>query len=217
MKIAILTPDRGDRNEFNTQYMQTIEKQTMQPDRISWLRYAPKSDKVDITERYRIGYEALSKTDCDAILFMEIDDYYAENYIETIVYEWINVGKPDLFGTTYTYFYNIRTKEYFKFTHHQRSMAMATLIKPNLNINWGADENPYTDVTLYSQLNYKLFTPEKPICIGIKHGIGLCGGAFHNTNMETYKTHGTQDKNMDFLKQHVDKESFEFYKNLFAN
>jgi hypothetical protein len=44
--------------------------------------------------------------------------------------------------------------------------------------------------------------------IGIKHGIGLCGGKGHKMEMNN------KDPDMTWLKARVDNDSFEFYKQL---
>ena len=46
--------------------------------------------------------------------------------------------------------------------------------------------------------------------IGIKHGIGLCGGSAHTVNFPF----DIDDKKLYWLKQNVRKESFEFYKSM---
>jgi hypothetical protein len=46
--------------------------------------------------------------------------------------------------------------------------------------------------------------------IGIKHGVGLCGGGGHKNTM-WYKN---EDPGMKWLASHVDKKSLEFYKSI---
>jgi len=215
MKIAVLIPTRGDRSLFLDNAKRLLKNQTLQPDHVEIVDFEPIDNACDITPRYRFGYEKLSKMGFDAILLMEDDDYYAKNYIETMISEWIDAGKPDIFGTTYTIYYNIRVFGRFKMEHFQRSSAMSTLIKPNLSINWCLNHDPYTDVCLYNQLNYKLFTPKELICIGIKHGVGLCGGRSHVDGLHRYSTNGgVLDKN--WLKENVDEESFVFYEKILS-
>jgi len=209
LKIAVLVPDRGDRPEFLKNCLRMIENQTMQPDLIHVIDYAPLSENCDITQRYRTAYHALDGMDFDCILFMENDDFYTNNYIETIVLSWINHGKPELFGTNYTYYYHIGLKKYTKLVHYRRASMMNTLIKPDLNIKWPVDEYPYTDAALWQQLKGVTFCPEKTIAIGIKHNIGLSGGHYHNTKLERYEIN---DSEFSFLESVMDKESLTFYK-----
>jgi hypothetical protein len=215
MKIAVLIPTRGDRKEFLNNALRLIKNQTLQPDHIEIVDFEPLDSACDITPRYRFGYEKLSKMGFDVILLMEDDDFYAKNYIETMISEWIDAGKPDIFGTTYTIYYNIRVWGQFRMEHYQRSSAMSTLIKPSLEIKWPLNNDPYTDVALYNQLKYKLFTPKEVICLGIKHGIGLCGGRSHVDGLQRYSTNGgLTDPDKSWIKSIVDEESFKFYKSL---
>jgi len=217
IKVGVVIPTRGDRPEFLKNSLRLLSNQTLLPNEIIQIDFEPTSDACDITFRYRMGYEYFRKKDCDVIALWEDDDWYAPDYLETMVSEWIKAGKPDLFGTTYTIYYNLRVFGYFPMYHHQRSSAMSTLIKSNLVFDWCADSEPYTDVWLYQHLNYKLFTPEKHICLGIKHGIGKTGGKSHVDRLDRYKTNtGKLDVDKSFLKSIVDKESFEFYCNLFS-
>ncbi len=216
MKFAVLIPTRGDRSEFLENCKRLIKNQTVQPDHIEIMDFEPVSHHCDITMRYRLGYEKLSKMDFDVIFLMEDDDWYAKDYIETMLSEWEKAGKPDLFGTTYTIYYNIRVWGQFTMYHEQRSSAMSTMIKPNLEIKWTDDKDPYTDISLFYQLKYKLFTPKNVICIGIKHGQGYCGGQLHVDGIKRYSTHtGRLDSEKEWLKKTVDPESFDFYNTVY--
>ena len=212
MKIAVLIPSRGDRPGFLDNCKRLLSLQTLQPDHIEVVDFAPLDEQCDITPRYRFGYNKLSEMGFDVILFMEDDDYYSPNYIETMITEWNNADRPDIFGTDYTFYYSLRAWGRFTMEHCQRSSAMSTLIKPNLNINWPENHDPYTDVFLYNQLKYKLFHPEETICIGIKHGIGKCGGECHVNHLRRFTTgNSLPDPNKEWLKNTVDEDSFKFY------
>lgn len=215
MKFAVLIPTRGDRGPFLENCKRMLAYQTVQPDHIEIVDFAPASESCDITVRYRFGYEKLSKMGFDVIFFMEDDDWYAKNYLETMLFEWEKAEKPDIFGTTYTWYYNLRVWGRFKMEHFQRSSAMSTMIKPNLSIKWPADNDPYTDVALFYQLFYVLFTPKELICIGIKHGYGKTGGESHVTGISRFSTNtGIKDPDKTWLKENVDAESFDFYTSL---
>lgn len=229
MKIAVIIPDRGDRPEFLEHCKKMLEKQTLKPETIIFVDYKPKSDKCDITERYRTAYHSLDGMNYDCILFMENDDWYAPEYIETMVYEWSasaylqNGGvRPDVFGIGFTYYYHIGIQKYMKFDHPRRASMMNTLIKPDLNIKWCADDYPYTDAYLWQNIvNRKTFIPidheaetsnwfpEKIISLGIKHGIGMSGGEYHRTKLDRYSDDDSHTSG--FLMKNVDRESFEFY------
>jgi len=203
LNVGIIIPDRNDRPKFLENCLRMIHAQTIQPTIIEVVNDTPISDACDITMRYRLGYERLMGKNLDCILFIENDDWYSTNYIETMVKKWVELGRPQLFGTQYTIYYHIGVRGYFQFDHFRRASAMNTLIVPDLEIDWGNDSNPYTDSHLWflaktnkSTLKGLTFMPMNVISIGIKHGFGKTGGAFHTDKLE-----------------HMDKESFKFYTN----
>lgn len=212
MKIAVLIPDRGDRPKLLKHCLHLISRQTIQPDIIELVNYAPESGYKDITQRYRRGYDLLRNKALDLIFLWENDDFYSENYIETTLKAWIEAGKPAILGQRETIYYHIGIKKHFKMFHESRGAAMNTVIKPDLQFNWCPDSEPYTDQWLYTQLKYELWKAENPICIGIKHNVGLTGGQNHRTNMDRYKY---DDHDLKYLSSIVDPESLEFYSTFF--
>lgn len=216
-KIGIIIPDRNDREYFLMNLVRMLESQIIEDrfelldDNIRIFNFEPTDKECDITKRYRIGYESFKDSDVDCILLMENDDYYSPHYINTMVSEWINHGRPEIFGTNYTYYYHIGLLQYEKFIHMKRASAMNTLIKPNLDIEWPIDKEPYTDIHLWKQLKGVTFTPSNIISIGIKHNVGLTGGQYHSTKLERYKF---DDSEMQFLESNIDPESFNFYKKI---
>lgn len=221
IKFAVIIPDRGDRPKFLAHCIELILKQTIQPDHVELVNYKPLSEKKDITQRYRIGYDNLRGKGFDVIFFIENDDFYKSNYFETMITEWVKAGKPNLFGTRYTYYYHIKLFAYFKMQHIERCSAMSTMIKPDLNFNWCVDEQPYTDTHLWSvaQIENKVtFLPDSILCLGIKHGIGITGGDCHANRLERFKINkGQVDVNKEFLRSVCDNPSFNFYNNYFTD
>lgn len=212
MKIGVIIPDRGDRPRFMKHCNWLLSQQTIQPDEVYRVNETPRSDVCDITYRYRKGYEYFRNKGFDIIFLIENDDWYSPNYIEKQLATWKNAGKPDLFGMRETEYYHIKHFAHFTFHHEQRSSAMNTLIKPDLIFPWCDDDYEYTDVWLYSQLNYKLWLPESPICIGIKHGTGMTGGKCHDDDLDMYRN---RDTDKSWLKNHTDSASFQFYSTFF--
>lgn len=230
MKIAALIPDRGDRPEFLKKCLDQLRRQTRKVDEIHIVNFAASSEKPDITERYKFGYERISENpEIDLIFFIENDDYYAPKYIEAMLAEWEAAGKPALFGTGYTIYYHVKERAHFRMTHPERASAMNTAIVPRLPINWPQPHEVYTDLHLWSQdkcldsskFAKKTFSPDPIISIGIKHGIGKCGGRHHTDKMQRYsmqggrgneRASGHSDKDLKWLSQHVDSEMLEFYK-----
>jgi hypothetical protein len=212
VKIAVIIPDRGDRPEFLEHLKFMLESQTVKPDFVLVADWKATSDECDITERYREAYKIISEIECfDLIMFMENDDFYHVKYIETMLNEWLNNGRPDIIGTAYTIYYHIGLLKYFTMEHYERASMMNTCIKPNLKINWTADNDPYTDMCLWKQLKGHVFKPEFTISVGIKHNVGLSGGHFHGDKLHRYVN---DDREMYFLKGLTNcQKSIEFYKN----
>jgi hypothetical protein len=210
MKIGVIIPDRGDREKFLQNCIRMIEAQTIDQSMLTVkiIDYKPLSDAVDITQRYRIGYDYFRNGGFDCILLMENDDYYSPNYIQTMIDKWIELGKPDLIGTNYTIYYHINERAHFTMNHSRRASAMNTLIKSDLNFNWCVDHEPYTDLHLWKTLQGVTFYPGEIISIGIKHGVGKCGGRNHVDYLHRYIN---KDPNSEFLSTHMDQESFNFY------
>lgn len=223
MNIGIVVPDRGDRVELMRNCMRMIKAQTLQTINLKVVNYQPRSEKRDITQRYREGYEFFTKLKdmgqrVDLIAFMENDDWYAPDYLETMVKGWIIYGKPQLFGTNYTIYYHLKLKKYFRMDHFTRASACNTFIKPYLKIDWPQDDEPFTDLYLWtkSKLNGVTFKPTKHISLGIKHGTGLTGGTSHIDRLDRYTGHrGVDDGGLKFLKETMDEESFKFYSTYF--
>jgi len=212
IKLALIIPYRNDRPLFMENLHRMIKNQLLQPVHIEIVDYEPNSNQIDITERYRTGYEALKGKNIDLIAFLEVDDWYSPNYLEFMANEWILNGKPDILGLNRTIYYHLKTFEHFTMHHNTRSSAMNTVIKPNLDIKWGHDNDPYTDVWLWNLLKGAIITPENEVCLGIKHGVGLCGGQNHTDHMDRFIN---KDSDKSFLRSIMDEESFEFYSNYF--
>lgn len=210
MKIGIIIPDRRDRPEFLKNCIRMMEAQTLKPFLITLVNDEPLNSKCDITYRYRIGYDRLRNKGLDVIALIENDDWYHPEYLKEMVNTWVEKGKPDLLGTNYTIYYHLKLRAWFKMNHNHRASAMNTLIRPDLNFNWCVDEDPYTDLHLWRQLKGIVFEPKNVISMGMKHGIGLCGGRSHVDRLHKYIN---QDQDFNFLKSILDTSSFNFYSN----
>lgn len=212
MRIAIIIPDRNDRPLFLENCLRMMRAQTLCPDHIEIVNDEPINDEYDITLRYRLGYDRLRRKGFDIIALIENDDWYAFDYLETMVRSWYSKGMPDLLGLNHTVYYNIKIRAYFTMHHTMRSSAMNTLIKPDLDFKWCADNEPYTDIHLWQTLKGEIITPKKLICMGIKHGIGKLGGKMHIDKLARYEH---LDLYSEWLKSKLDEESFKFYSNYF--
>lgn len=213
--IGIIIPDRGDRPGFTDNLIGMIGRQTYTGRiKVAHIDHAAKDDAVDITPRYRLGYKVASNIDeIDVIAFMENDDWYSPKYLEVMVEEWQKAGQPELFGIRHSIYYHLKLRKYFKNLHDQRSPAMSTLIKPRLTFQWPLDHDPYFDqwIWMREEIGIKskmTIDPIRPICIGMKHGIGKLGGQHHIDRLERYIN---DDPHMEFLQDHLDEESYKFF------
>lgn len=211
MKVGIIIPDRNDRPELLANCMRMMEAQTLKPHIIELVNDKAKDDQGDITKRYRLGYKRLRNKGLDVIAFIENDDWYSPLYLHTMVNTWIDNKRPDLFGTNYTIYFHIKLQRYFTMNHDDRSSAMNTLIKPDLTFPWCPDNEPYTDMYLWLGLKNKIkkkyiYGPGSIISIGMKHGIGKCGGRSHVDRLNRFKNDGRE-----LLKNTLDPISYEFY------
>lgn len=206
LRLAVLIPTRGDRPELLANCLRMMAAQTLQPGHIEVVDDAPLSGDKDITWRYRTGYERLKGYDLIALI--EDDDWYALDYLETMVGQWQRQGRPDIFGTDYTIYYHLALRAWFTMEHPERASAMNTLIKGGLSFPWCVDHEPYTDMHLWRVIKGISWHPDRHISMGIKHGQGLCGGNNHKNRANRYKN---QDANFDFLRETMDNASFAFY------
>lgn len=215
MKVAILIPDRGDRQKFLFNCIRMMEAQTIQPAEICIVSDSPINDDCDITWRYRTGYDRLRGKNLDCIFFIENDDYYHPKYIEYMIDQWNRMGRPDMLGMDYTIYYHIKLFKHFTMNHKRRSSAMNMMIKPDLSFPWPVDKEPYTDLHLWMELRWRkhilsgaIIHPDQHYCIGIKHGEGLTGGRNHTDYLHRYVN---DDAQKTFIRSVMDDESFKFY------
>lgn len=210
MRIAVLIPTRNNRPELLANCLRMMNAQTLQPDHIEIVDFPPLNTDCDITTRYKVGYDRLRNKGFDIIFLIEDDDFYSVDYIETMITEWNNHGRPDIFGTDYTVYYHIKLFAWFTFHHLSRSSAMSTIMKPDLDFNWCPNNEPYTDMHLWNTLKGSTFKPKKHICLGIKHGTTMTGGRSHVNRLHRYINN---DESKNLLRETMDPTSFEFYEN----
>jgi hypothetical protein len=216
IKIAVVIPTRGtERNLFTSQAKKLLAKQTRQPDEVIWVDHAPINDKPDLTQRYKMGFTQAFSHGADLVICAEDDDWYDEKYIEIMEQEWIKNSMPDVIGINKTIYYNINTNQYVELSHPGRASMMSMAVgKGILNMKWCADDYTYLDWHIWNfakDLTKVAVMQYKPICVGIKHGIGLCGGGGHINN---WKNYNKTDKDWAFLETIIPNEDIKFYKDI---
>lgn len=233
MRIATITPTRGDRPQFLKMALKLINLQTRQPDEIIVVNDPPKSSEIDINGRYHEGCKRAIEKGCDLLFFWEDDDYYAPTYIEamTKAFEECN-PQPQVFGVGMTVYYHLFLRKWGAFLHEHKASAMNTMITKEAykQFRWPKDNSEkydiqhgtgFLDTQLWEWAQRKkmsktiLYKPNNPLSIGIKHGMGKCGGSHHDKNESQWLMPlRNNDPNMSWLQQHVIPEAFEFYASL---
>lgn len=210
MKVGVLIPTRGDRPKFLAFAKEQLERQTRKPDEVLIFDEKPKTSKPDITYRYRKGSAELARRGVDLIIFWEDDDYYRPDYIERLITLFKENREPDILGINTTIYYNIFTRKFAVFSHPGRASMMATVVKARaLNkIVWPEDSYSYTDLFLWKSLRGVSVSTKSPLCVGIKHGLGLCGGGGHVNNWPKFNN---EDRTYEKLESFTDSEAINFY------
>ena len=209
MEFAIIVPDRGDRKVFMDFCKEQISRFTLKPSKTYFIDYEPPNQSMDIITRVKSGIDDATKDGIDLVFIIESDDFYPANYFERFQPHF---DKYEFFGQEYSDYYNIKTLTFTRFLHQYRSSLCTTGFKISAlnNFDWFklSFSKPFLDIKLwdYARKRKRIFVDTG--CIGIKHGLGLCGGKGHKMKLKN------QDSNMAWLEERTDKEAFEFYKQL---
>lgn len=212
MKVGVITPTVSkERKPFLDFLKMRMEKQTLQPHHWDIIDYPNETGKIDLTKRYKQGIAKAFDNDCDLVLLMEDDDYYPLDYIEEMKKAWIRVGKPTLIGVEPSIYYHLGCggiRDHGMLLQH--CSAFCSAVAPGVETNVCKDMDPFFDFALWRANGGVKITLMNPP-LGIKHGIGVCGGAFHNRSAKFKKF---DDCDQTWLRMRVDKEAFEFYKSI---
>lgn len=209
MKIACIICDHGGRDELIGLANLQLEQQTRWPDAIYTIgppQLQP-NGSVDLVARLKIGYEMAKRDKMDFVLIIE-DDAYQKDYIQRFI-PYMNF---DFVGQDYTYYYQLKQRAWARFDHKYRSSLFTTGFKVSALNNWNWDDlRPdlaMVDIRLweYAKRRTKAFIDTG--AIGIKSGLGLCGGRGHLLKMDNH------DPEMNWLNEKVSKDAFEFYQEL---
>lgn len=215
MKIGVLIPTRGDREKFLEHSKRQVEMQSVHPEFMIVVDHEPESEKPDITQRVRIGYEKLTEMGADIVVIIEDDDAYHPDYLKLV--SGLFEGGADLIGFNNTIYYHLGARKYKKLLHNTHSSLFQTSIRAGLDIRWPYDDEVFLDIELWrnKHLKRELHQVETG-CIGIKHGVGKTGGRGHNP--EFYKGMADNktlfdDPSMEFLKA-ATGDQFGFYQSI---
>lgn len=222
-KLCIITPDSQDRPQFIEHCVYQASRQTV-PVKHYVISRKLEQGKPDLTAKIKAGVNLAYQLGFTHCVIMENDDYYPDDYIETIMEH-----EFDLFGIEQTIYYNIALRKYNFFEPEGRSSLFMTAFKVEaiLDYPWPADTEVYLDFHMWKHFNvqfnenslsknvvllqdHDLFnTP-----VGIKHGLGACGGNGHHESEMYTKT----DDELKVFKSLIKRpESFQFYKKIMEN
>jgi len=212
--IHLLTADRNDRPEL----LKHCKEQFLRMRPPGWISLAkhwiindsPRTDKPDLTARIQRGYNSIkSYKDItqDWIFILENDDFYPANYLEEFA---PYMQDYDFIGSDRTIYYNLRNRTWEETHHPNHSSLFCTAFRVSAmeNFKWHQAHPVFLDLDIwkYAKRFRRKFIDTG--AIGMKHGIGLCGGKGHIQQFTN------KDPDLSWLQSRVDTESFEFYKKL---
>ena len=179
---------------------------TLQPDRIYHINYTPKGEGFDLIDRVTDGVFRAAKDGMDWCFVCENDDYYPANYFDRFT---PYLDKYDFIGDDHTTYYNLINRTFSTFDHGFRATLFTTAFRiSSLNLfEWPAD-GPNLDIHLWKYARHRKRKFIESGTVGIKTGIGLCGGNGHHRKLRT------PDPDMEWLKARVDGEAYNFYKSI---
>jgi hypothetical protein len=213
MRIALITPDRGDRPEFIEHCRMQMKRQTKKDIEHIVVDSPPIDGIVDIVPRIRIGMKVARMMQIDCCMIIENDDYYADNYVEKMA-GYFESGAA-LIGLEDTIYYSLQQRSWRSFIHRGRASLFCTgfRISALSEYIWPDDQLLYFDMHLWASGLSKKLAMINNAPIGMKHGVGFSPGNYHNGIVNGKHSTGMRpDENMAWLRRHTRPESFEFYR-----
>jgi len=203
-EYCAIIPDRGDRPEFTEHCLKRLKA-------YDWIDiihvcYEPSDHRFDLIERIQKGVKQAKSEGYKKAFIVENDDWYSLEYFQPFDFDFV--------GYSDTIYYHIKSKTWEHTFHSKHSSLFTTAFKLDAldGFKWPRPDAVFLDVELWKhamnspRLRYSL--KQTNPCIGIKHGMGLCGGMGHR------QTFPFKDYDMKWLESKVDSESLELYKRL---
>lgn len=205
MKFACVIPDRGDRKELTQFCFRQLERMTVKPDKVYHVDYSPHSTAFDLVDRVVEGIFQAKKDGIDWVFVIENDDAYPADYFERYL---PYLETHDFIGDAQTVYYNIKTLRWTVFKHANRSSLFTTAFRLSSlnNFEWPDNTKPFLDIKLWEYARFRRRKFLDSGAVGIKHGLGVCGGKGH-----LMKLHNS-DPAMGFLKEKLSDYHIDFYK-----
>lgn len=203
--FCTITPTRGDRGQLLEFCKHQLSRMTVKPDKSYFIDYTPKGTDVDLVARVREGIRQAEADGFDRCFIVEDDDFYPADY-------FFLMPDADFIGDDHTIYYHLYFKSWQEWAHPQRASLFTTGFKISAlkDFKWIPDNERFLDISLWNYVKnqHKSVFWRKSGAVGIKHGIGLCGGKGHIQRGKN------QDQQMEWLKAHVDTEAYTFYSTL---
>jgi hypothetical protein len=204
-RFAVIIPDRNDRPELTNYCLQQIARMTRKPDQIIHVKYNAIDDSMDLCERVHNGVMIAKEMNFDLVFIIENDDYYPADYFERF-----GDFNADFFGDDLTFYYNLRNRTFQSFPHQGRASLFTTGFRISALGSFQFKGDQFLDLKIWRHAidSSKRLRFVHTGAIGMKHGMGLCGGKGHKMKLRNH------DHNMAWLKGRVDSDSFLFYADL---
>lgn len=201
-QFAVIIPDRNDRPEFTEHCFRQLDRMILKPAEIIHVNYSPIDEGIDLVERLHYGVMAAQSKEIDLVFVIENDDYYPSDY-------FLRFGDldADFFGDDLTYYYNIRNRTYKPIKHENRASLFTTGFRISKLGEFQFKGDQFIDIQLWKYANNRGLRRRfvNSGAVGIKHGLGLCGGRGHVMKLNQ------SDDQMKWLRSKVDSESYRFY------
>jgi hypothetical protein len=214
-KVILITPDRNDRPEFIEHCRYQMERQTFRAYDHLVINHDPVPGVVDIVPRVRMGVNIAADMKADYCMIIENDDYYPDNYVETVVKY---LERFEIAGADKSIYYSLQHNCLKILEHPGRASLYLSAFRTESmkSFVWPEDTMLYFDIYLWANhQGRKGFTKFAYTPIGLKHGNGFTPGNFHNGVVNGKGMKGMiPDPGRNWLKSHTRKESFEFYQKL---
>jgi hypothetical protein len=216
-KVILITPDRNDRPELLEHCKFQMRRQTLMPYDHLIINFEAVPGIVDIVPRVKSGLRIARDLGADLCLIIENDDYYPDNYIETVVK---HLEQFDVCGADKSIYYCLQHNCLRTFSHPGRSSLYLTSFRVSAmeTFPWPEDTMLYFDIHLWEKITGRkgfINFPQPPI--GMKHGSGFSPGNYHNGIVNGKGMKGMiPDPKRQWLRSHTRKESFEFYQSFIS-
>jgi len=212
--IVAVIPTRGDRPHFMEQAYRLIEAQTWPLDGVITVDYPPTSPACDGVERTLDGVNLAASAGATHIFLWEDDNYYAPNYIETMMRAWPTGA--ELIGQASSIYYHLGLRQWEQYLHPQKGISYGCAFTPSYLAgrtvaDFPGDKMPelWRPELTHGRTVAVLDLPLR-ITVGMKHADGSCVASAHTAASVKQLQH--DDHDFKWLGWFVEAQFVEFYK-----